>query len=72
MSSSLKTPMTVVPARKADGRFRGMTLLLGLAWAALAGCASIDTPASLATQVEALVKPLIAVNPFSGAIVLSR
>jgi len=65
--------LDILPVHNADDVFRRVALvLLAVASAVFAGCASISTQPSLATQVDALATPLIAANQFSGAIVLSR
>ena len=73
MTTTLTPHLAIPLVRMTDDFFRRMALLLlTLISAVFAGCASIGTQPSLATQVDALVTPLIAANQFSGAIVLSR
>ena len=73
MTTSLAPHLAILLARRTDDLFRRVALLLLTVFSAVfAGCASIGTHTSLASEVDALVTPLIAANEFSGAIVLSR
>jgi len=73
MTTTLTPHLAIPLVRMTDDLFRRVALLLlTLISAVFAGCATIGTQPGLATQVDALVTPLIAANQFSGAIVLSR
>ena len=73
MTTTLTPHLAILLVRKADDLFRRVALLLlAVVSVVFTGCASIGTHPSLASQVDALVTPLVAANQFSGAIVLSR
>ena len=73
MTTNLASQLAMFLTRNADNLFRRLApLLLTVVSAVFTGCATTGTYPSLATQVDALVAPLIAANQFSGAIVLSR
>ncbi|MEZ5514304.1 MAG: serine hydrolase domain-containing protein [Steroidobacteraceae bacterium] len=73
MMSVLSLKDTILEGWKIAAWFRRAAIsLLTVTTAILTGCVNVGMQQRLATQVDAVVAPLVAANQFSGAIVLSR